>query len=201
MTPFTTLQSVAAPLIEDNVDTDVIFPARFLLLLDKAGLGRHAFHDRRFTPEGAERDGFVLNQSAYRGARILLAGANFGSGSSREQAVWCLADFGIACVIAPSFGDIFAANCLNNGVLPIRLPKAVIAVLAQDAEAGRAMTVDLDAQGIDSPSTGAVHFDIAADARTALLQGWDVTRRILQTEMPAIEAFEGRHRAAQPWLF
>jgi 3-isopropylmalate/(R)-2-methylmalate dehydratase small subunit len=196
MTPFTTLSSIAAPLLEDNIDTDVIFPARFLLLLDLAGVGRNAFHDRRYKPDGAERAGFVLNQPAYRAARILLAGANFGSGSSREQAVWCLADFGIACVIAPSFGDIFAANCRNNGVLPIVLPAETIAALAQDG----AVTVDLETQRVTSTSQTAA-FAIEPEAREALLQGWDVTDRILQRDGPAIATFEARHRAAQFWLF
>jgi len=201
LTPFRTLQSIAAPLLEDNVDTDVIFPARFLLLLDKAGLGRHAFHDRRFTPEGAEREGFVLNQPAYRDARILLAGTNFGSGSSREQAVWCLADFGIRCVIAPSFGEIFAANCVNNGVLAVRLPREKIALFAQDSVDGYPLGVDLEAQLVTSRSAGPVSFATGGDAREMLLQGWDATTRILQSEGTAIAAFEARHRTAQPWLF
>ncbi len=201
MTPFTTLRSVAAPLLEDNIDTDVIFPARFLLLLDKAGLGAHAFHDRQFAPDGTEHASFVLNQPQYREAQILLAGANFGSGSSREQAVWCLADRGIRCVIAVSFGDIFAANCVSNGVLAIRMPRETIALYAADAQAGAMVDVDLGTQRIASPSAGSTTFEIGAEAREMLLRGWDATQRIVQTQLPAIAAFEAAHRAAQPWLF
>jgi 3-isopropylmalate/(R)-2-methylmalate dehydratase small subunit len=198
MTPFHRLTGRAAPLLEDGIDTDVIFPARYLLLLDIAGLRRHAFHDRRYTPEGAERTDFVLNRPELRDAPILLAGQNFGSGSSREQAVWCLADFGIRCIIAVSFGDIFAANCVNNGVLPIVLPRETISALAETAAE---LAIDLEAQTITPVDGAPICFDIAPQAREALLRGRDATRTILASQGEAILAFEARHRTAQPWLF
>eukprot|EP01037_Dinobryon_pediforme_P039458 gene39458-48079_t len=146
MTPFTTLSGMAAPLPEENVDTDIIFPARFLLITARAGLGRYAFHDRRFDAQGEEIADFVLNRAPWRDAPILLAAANFGSGSSREQAVWALLGQGITCVIAPSFGEIFYGNCFRNGVLPIVLPADLVAALTQRAAAGETFAIDLAAK-------------------------------------------------------
>ena len=197
MTPFSTITSVAAHLPEQNVDTDAIYPARFLLIMDRAGLGRYVFHDRRDTP-GAP---FVLDTPPFDRARVLVAGSGFGCGSSREQAVWALADFGIGCVIAPSFGEIFAANCLNNAVLPLVLPADLVARLGAEAERGALFRIDL-AQGVVSVDGVAVAPIVLPDAqRDALLEGRDETDRLLATSAAAIDAFEARHRLLQPWLF
>ncbi|MEE4454196.1 3-isopropylmalate dehydratase small subunit [Novosphingobium resinovorum] len=200
MTPFTRFSGIAAPFNEDSVDTDVIFPARYLLLLDLAGLGARAFHDRRYTPEGDERGDFVLNRDPWRTATILVAGANFGCGSSREQAVWCLADFGIRCVIAGSFGDIFAANCINNGVLPVALAPEPLARVSAAAAAGEALTIDLEARTIEGPGFATLTLPIADKAREALLAGRDTLGMILETHGEAFARFEAGHRAARPWL-
>ena len=200
MTPFVRLEGIAAPLMEENVDTDIIFPARFLLITAREGLGRYAFHDRRFDADGVERPGFILNRAPFSGARILIADANFGSGSSREQAVWALAGFGIACVIAPSFGEIFQSNCYRNGLLPIVLPNATVFGLAKLAEAKEYFAIDLKAQTI---MVGArqTAFDVPAEQRLALLNGWDDTATILNTREPDIVAFEARQKETQPWLW
>ena len=200
MEKFVTLTSVAAPLPEADVDTDIIFPARFLLITDRHGLGRYAFHDRRFDANGAEIAGFVLNFAPWREASILVAGANFGSGSSREQAVWALLGQGIRCVIAPSFGEIFYGNCFRNGVLPIVLDDATIAALSTAAEAGTAFVIDLETQTI-TVDDRAIPFEIDAQQRLALLNGWDETDMILNARGDEIAAFEDRHQRLQPWLF
>ena len=200
MIAFETLTGVAAPLPESDIDTDVIFPARFLLLLDKAGLGKHLFHERRFGG-GGPRPEFVLNRSPYDAARILVAGRNFGSGSSREQAVWALADFGIRCVVAPSFGEIFFANCFKNGVLPIVLPPEQHATVLRAAEAGQAVTVDLDAQTIRvGRENEAIAFDVDPHRKRSLLLGLDEIGEILADDADDIARFEARHRARSPWL-
>ncbi len=201
MTPFTRLTGMAANLPEENVDTDIIFPARFLLITARDGLGRHAFHDRRYDAAGAEIADFVLNRPPSRDAPILISGANFGSGSSREQAVWALLGKGIRCVIAPSFGEIFFANCLRNGVLPILLPEGEVARLGRLAEAGQRFTVDLEAETLAVGNETPIPFAIGAEQRLALLNGWDETTLILNARGAEIAAFEAGHRQAQPWLF
>ena len=200
MTPFVRLEGIAAPLMEENVDTDIIFPARFLLITAREGLGRFAFNDRRFDADGAEKPGFVLNRTPWREARILIAAANFGSGSSREQAVWALAGFGISCVIAPSFGEIFQANCYRNGVLPIVMPIEVVSELAGAAERGESFLVDLEAEQLLVDGR-AIAFAIPPEQRLALLNGWDDTATILNTREADIAAYEARQRAEQPWLW
>lgn len=199
MEKFTTLTSVAAPLAEADVDTDIIFPARFLLLLDKAGLGKHLFHERRYAPDGSAT-GFVLNTPPFDAAKILVADANFGSGSSREQAVWALADFGIRCVIAPSFGEIFYANCFKNGVLPIALGPAMHEKVMLGARTGEPITIDLEAQTIGLPNGPIVPFDIDPYRRGALMAGLDEIGGILAEDAADIAAFEARQRREQPWL-
>ena len=201
MERFTTLRGVAAPLMEDNLDTDVIYPARYLLVMDRAGLGDYAFRDRRFTADGAPRPEFVLNQPPFDKAVILVAGANFGSGSSREQAPWTLNSFGIRCVIASSFGEIFYANCFKNGMLPIVLPADVVARLAEAAATGEPFVIDLPSQQIRAPNLDPVSFDIPPTRKDALLTGWDDIDLILNNNAAGIDAFEARHRSAQPWLF
>jgi len=201
MTPFTTLTSVAAPLPEANVDTDIIFPARYLLLTQKAGLGPYAFRERRFDAQDQPRADFVLHQPRWQGAQILVAGANFGCGSSREQAPWALADLGLRCLIAPSFGEIFEANCLNNGLLPISLPAAEHARVMAVAQAGGVLTVSLVDQTLSLPDGGVLALRIGARQRQALLQGWDEIDRICHEQADAIAAFESRQRLTQPWLY
>lgn len=195
MTAFTRLTAIAAPFPEGQIDTDVIFPARFLLLLDKKGLGRHLFHERR------AKGGFVLDTAPWDKAQILVTGPDFGTGSSREQAVWALVDFGIRAVIGPSFGEIFFANCFRNGVLPVVLTGDRWHRVLAEAEAGRPVTVDLPAQEVQLADGTAIPFDIEADRKGALLAGLDEIGLILKDDLPAIEAFEARHRAARPWLF
>jgi len=198
--PFTTLSGPAAPMPEDNIDTDIIFPARFLLITARAGLGRYAFHDRRYDANGAELADYVLNRAPFRDAPILIAGANFGSGSSREQAVWALLGLGVRCVIAPSFGEIFHANCQRNGVLPITLPADTVSELMALAEQGATFTIDLPAQTLAS-GNAVIPFAIAPERKEALIHGWDETSGILIRFGGPIAAFEAAQRAAQPWLY
>lgn len=198
MTPFDTITSVAAVIEEDDVDTDIIFPARFLLLLDKAGLGRHAFHERRHA--AASGRPFVLDTPPFDEARILIAGRNFGTGSSREQAVWALADFGIRCIVAASMGEIFYANCFKNGVLPVLRDPEDLARLQAAASAGEAITVDLVGQTVSSAGGLLQTFEIDPFRRESLLRGMDEIGSILAHDMDDIRAFEARQRSAAPWL-
>lgn len=199
--PFTDVAGVAIPMRQDNIDTDIIFPARFLLITAKQGLGEYAFYDRRFLAEEQRDADYVLNQPRYAAAPIIVAGANFGCGSSREQAVWALVGMGIRAVIAPSFGEIFAANCLRNGVLPIVLPAPEVAIAMQAAETGAAFTIALPQQTITIGGTAPFSFAIDLDAKAALINGWDETDQILAQYAADIAAFETRQRAATPWLY
>lgn len=199
MEKFTRISSVAAPLPEADVDTDIIFPARFLLLLDKAGLGKHLFHERRHRPDGTSTD-FVLNQPPFDQAQILVADANFGSGSSREQAVWALADFGIRCVIAPSFGEIFFNNCFKNGVLPIVVTGERHAEIMAAARSQGEVTINLDTATIRLPNGPEFSFDIDPYRRRALLLGLDEIGSILADDADDIARFEARQRTNAPWL-
>jgi 3-isopropylmalate/(R)-2-methylmalate dehydratase small subunit len=199
--PFTRLHSVAAPMPDADIDTDIIFPGRFLVLTQKAGLGPYAFYEKRFDEQGRERPDFVLHRPRWRGAAILVAGANFGCGSSREQAPWALADLGLRCLIAPGFGEIFQANCLNNGMLPITLPPAEHARVLAAAQAGQALTVDLAEGTITLPDDALIRFEIAERARQALLEGRDEIERIRQDAAALIKAFETQQRQRQPWLY
>lgn len=199
--PFTRVTGCAAALPEDNVDTDIIFPARFLLLTQKKGLGAHAFHDRRFNPDGSEIAAFVLNRAPFREAKFLVGGDNFGSGSSREQAVWAIADFGIRVVVATSFGEIFHSNSLRNGVLPIAVGKAIAAQLHQAAEAGCSFVADLESMTLSVEGLAPVAFTLPAERRQALLMGWDETDILLETHAAAIARFEAAQAESQPWLY
>ena len=177
MTPFTTLTSIAVPMAEENIDTDIIVPARFLLITEKQGLGRTAFYERRFDKAGKPRPEFMLNQPRFAGAQILVAGANFGCGSSREHAPWALADLGFRAIFAPSFGEIFASNCVRNGMLAGRVDD--VAPLLTEAEAGRPLAVDLEARNVTLFDGRTVVFAIGDDAREMLLNGWDEIDTIL----------------------
>lgn len=199
--PFTTVTGRAAAMGEDNIDTDIIFPARFLLITARAGLGDYAFHDRRFAADGSEIPGYVLNDPRFRNPAIVVAGANFGSGSSREQAVWAMWGLGIRAVVSSSFGEIFQSNCLRNGIVPIVLPEPEIATLMESAERGAFFTVDLEAQQLAVEGRAPLTFSIPAERRLALLNGWDETDQIVNQYSADIEAFELRQRVSQPWLY
>ncbi|HRK95239.1 MAG TPA: 3-isopropylmalate dehydratase small subunit [Rhodospirillales bacterium] len=202
MQSFTRLTAVAAPLPMINVDTDMIIPKQFLKTIKRSGLGESLFFEMRYDDGGREKPDFVLNRGRYRDAQILVAGDNFGCGSSREHAPWALLDFGIRCVIAPSFADIFYNNCFKNGILPIVLPReqveALMALAARDE--GATLTVDLDRQEITAPNGETTPFDVDPFRKDCLLGGLDEIGLTLQ-KAPAIAAFEERHKASQPWLF
>ncbi len=191
MEKFVRIRAVAAPLPLANVDTDMIIPARYMKALTRSGLGRHLFRELRFDEGNLERGDFVLNRPAFREAQILIADRNFGCGSSREHAVWALADFGIRCVIAPSFGDIFAGNARKNGLLLIRLPDATCAWLREEIALARGapIEVDLEAQAIRLASGAPIAFDIDPDDRCILIEGLDDIDRTLR-HADAIARFE-----------
>ncbi|MEM6422970.1 MAG: 3-isopropylmalate dehydratase small subunit [Pseudomonadota bacterium] len=201
MEPFTTLTGVAAPLPLINVDTDMIIPKQFLKTIKRTGLGVNLFTEMRYDEAGNENPDFVLNKPAYRSAEILVAGDNFGCGSSREHAPWALLDFGIRCVIAPSFADIFYNNCFKNGILPIRLPQEEVDKLMDDAERGAnaRLTIDLEAQTIKGPDGGTIHFDIDPHQKHCLLNGLDDIALTLE-QSDDIAAFEAGRAGQTPWL-
>ena len=201
MQPFTTLTGVAAPLRVVNVDTDMIIPKQFLKTTKRTGLGSALFFEQRYNDDGSDRPDFVLNKPAYRKAQILVAGANFGCGSSREHAPWALLDFGIRCVIAPSFADIFYNNCFKNGILPIALPQSDVDKLMDDAERGAnaVISVDLEKQEIRGPDGGCIKFDIDPFRKQCLLNGWDDIGLTLRHEKD-ISSFESQRRLSQPWV-
>ena len=202
MDKFTTLTGVAAPLPLRNIDTDMIIPKQFLKTIKRTGLGKHLFDEMRYDASGKEIPDFVLNRPAYRKASILVAGENFGCGSSREHAPWALLDFGIRCVIAPSFADIFYNNCFKNGILPIVLPKEDVAKLFDDAERGAnaVITIDLEKQEITGPDGGRVRFDIDPFRKHCLLNGLDDIGLTLE-KAAEIDGYEARQRSSQPWLW
>jgi len=202
MRAFTTLTGVAAPLPMANVDTDKIIAARFLKTIARTGLGKNLFHAMRFNDDGSEKPDFVLNQEPYRQAEILIAYENFGCGSSREHAPWALLDFGIRCVIAPDFADIFHNNATKNGILPIRLPRAVCEALMEDARMGGnvRLTIDLENQVVTRPSGEKIPFEVDAFRKHCLLNGLDDIGQTMQ-HAPAIDDYETKRRAEAPWLF
>jgi 3-isopropylmalate/(R)-2-methylmalate dehydratase small subunit len=201
MDKFTTLTGVAAPLPMINVDTDMIIPKQFLKTIKRTGLGKNLFDEMRYTPDGKEVADFVLNKAAYRSAKILVAGANFGCGSSREHAPWAIADFGIKCVIAPSFADIFFNNCFKNGILPITLPQEQVDKLLDDASRGSnaIVTVDLEKQVITGPDGGSISFEVDPFRKHCLLNGLDDIGLTLQREAK-ISSFEETRKTSSPWL-
>ena len=202
MQKFTTLRAVAAPLPMVNVDTDRIIPKQFLKTIKRTGLGRALFFEMRFDAHGKERADFVLNREPYRKAQILVAGENFGCGSSREHAPWALLDFGIRCIIAPDFADIFFNNSFKNGLLPIILKEEEVDVLFQQAEAnvGYQLTVDLAAQTVTRPDGVQYSFEVDAFRKHCLLNGLDDIGLTLQ-DSDAIKAFESTYQQRSPWLF
>jgi 3-isopropylmalate/(R)-2-methylmalate dehydratase small subunit len=200
MTPFTTLTGIAAPMPLVNIDTDMIIPKQFLKTIARTGLGRNLFDEMRYTQDGAEIPEFVLNQPAYRRAEIIIAGDNFGCGSSREHAPWALLDFGIRCVISTSFADIFYNNCFKNGILPVVLPQEVVDVLMADAKRGEnaRQTVDLAAQTVTTSDGQTFAFDVDAHRKHCLLNGLDDIGLTLE-KSSAIATFEARLAASRPW--
>jgi 3-isopropylmalate/(R)-2-methylmalate dehydratase small subunit len=185
-----------------NVDTDMVIPKQFLTTITRSGLGKGLFYEMRYDAKGKENPDFVLNKPQYRKAEILVAGENFGCGSSREHAPWALADFGIRCVIAPSFADIFNNNSAKNGILLVALPKDQVAKLMAEAEKGAnaKITVDLETQSITSPDGEVFKFDIDPFKKHCLLNGLDDIGLTMQ-QKPKIEGFEEKQRASQPWLY
>jgi 3-isopropylmalate/(R)-2-methylmalate dehydratase small subunit len=200
MQAFDKLSGVAAPLPMVNVDTDMLIPKQFLKTLVRTGLGKALFFEQRYNDDGSEKPDFVLNKPAYRKAQILVGGANFGCGSSREHAPWALLDFGIRCVIAPSFADIFYNNCFKNGILPIALPQADVDKLMDDAERGAnaVINVDLEKQEIRGPDGGCIKFEIDPFRKQCLLNGWDDIGLTMRNANK-ISDFEARRKLSQPW--
>ena len=202
MDKFTTLTGVAAPLDMINVDTDKIIPKQFLKTIKRTGLGKSLFFEMRYDDAGRERPDFVLNKPAYRQARILVAGDNFGCGSSREHAPWALLDFGIRCVISTSFADIFYNNCFKNGILPIKVSKDDLDKLMDDAQRGAnaTLTVDLAKQEIRGPDGGCVTFELDPFRKQCLLEGLDDIGLTLK-KADAIAGFEEKQKLTQPWVY
>ena len=200
MQPFTHLTAKAAPLDIANVDTDQIIPKQFLKTVDREGMGQGLFYDFRFDPAGAPKPDFVLNQARFAGAGVLIAGENFGCGSSREHAAWALLDFGIRCVIAPSFADIFYNNCFQNGLLPMALPEASVRALMDEAKGGNhVFSVNLPNQTVTAPSGAVFAFEIDPGRKQKLLEGLDAIGETLRGG-DHIDRFEAHQALTRPWL-
>ncbi len=201
MDKFTALTAVAAPMPMQNIDTDKVIPARFLKTIKRSGLGVHLFDPLRYQQDGSENPDFVLNKEPFRKAQILIAHENFGCGSSREHAPWALLDFGIRCIIAPDFADIFFNNSFKNGILPIRLPRAVCDQLMEDSRQGdnARLTIDLDRQVVVRPNGEEISFEIDPFRKHLLLNGLDDIGQTLQ-HAPAIDSYETQQRQVQPWM-
>jgi 3-isopropylmalate/(R)-2-methylmalate dehydratase small subunit len=200
MDKFTTLTGVAAPMPLVNIDTDMIIPKQFLKTIKRTGLGKNLFDEMRYDLDGNEIADFVLNQPAYRNAQILVAGDNFGCGSSREHAPWALLDFGIRCVISTSFADIFYNNCFKNGILPVVLPPEAVAHLMDDARKGSnaRITVDLEAQTVTAWDGRAFAFEVDPFKKHCLMNGLDDIG-LSMAKVDSIAAFEAKARAERPW--
>jgi 3-isopropylmalate/(R)-2-methylmalate dehydratase small subunit len=200
MDKFTTLTAVAAPMPIVNIDTDKIIPKQYLKTIQRTGLGKGLFSEMRYLDDGSENPDFVLNKPAYRNAKIIVAGDNFGCGSSREHAPWALKDFGISCVISTSFADIFYNNCFQNGLLPVIVSPEDLEKLMDDASRGAnaTITVDLAAQEIRGPDGGVVRFEIDGFKKHCMLNGLDGIGLTLE-KAPAIDVFERKAQAARPW--
>ena len=200
MDKFTTLTGIAAPMPLVNIDTDMIIPKQFLKTIQRSGLGKNLFDEMRYTQDGKEIPDFVLNQPAYRKAEIIVAGDNFGCGSSREHAPWALLDFGIRCVIATSFADIFYNNCFKNGILPVVLPQEAIDHLMDDARKGAnaRMTVDLEGQTVTASDGKSYAFEVDAFKKHCMMNGLDDIGLTME-KASAIDAFEAKAATVRPW--
>lgn len=201
MEKFTTLSGIAAPMPLVNIDTDMIIPKQFLKTIQRSGLGKNLFDELRYDADGNEIPDFVLNKPAWRESQIIVAGDNFGCGSSREHAPWALLDFGIRCVISTSFADIFFNNCFKNGILPVVLPQEAVDALMDDARKGAnaRITVDLESQTVTGTDGTAWHFDIDPHRKHCLLNGLDDIGLTME-KAPAIDAFETGMAQARPWV-
>ena len=202
MEKFNILTGVAAPMNKINVDTDMIIPKQFLKTIVRAGLGKHLFDEMRYDRAGNEIQDFVLNRSAYRNAQILVAGDNFGCGSSREHAPWALLDFGIRCVISTSFADIFYNNCFKNGILPVKVSKEDLDTLMDNAERGAnaTLTVNLVSQTISGPDGDEISFEVDTFKKHCLINGLDDIGLSMEKK-DQIESYEDKIKTSQPWLF
>lgn len=201
MEKFETITGIAAPMPLVNIDTDMIIPKQFLKTIKRTGLGVSLFYEMRYDLEGNENPDFVLNQRAWRNSEIIVAGDNFGCGSSREHAPWALKDFGIRCVISTSFADIFYNNCFKNGILPVTLPKEQVDALMEQARSGEnaRITVDLENQTVTGPGGETYGFEIDPFKKQCLMEGLDDIGLTME-KTAAIDSFEERHRAAMPWV-
>lgn len=201
MDKFTTLTGIAAPMPLVNIDTDMIIPKQFLKTIHRSGLGKNLFDEMRFNPDGTEVPDFILNQPAYRDSQIIVAGDNFGCGSSREHAPWALLDYGIRCVISTSFADIFYNNCFKNGILPIVMPAEVVEVLMEDARKGAnaRMTIDLEAKTVTTSDGQSFGFDLDPFRRHCLLNGLDDIGLTME-KAGAIDTFEDQMAQSRPWV-
>ena len=200
MEKFTTLTGVAAPMPLVNIDTDMIIPKQFLKTIQRSGLGKNLFDEMRFTQDGQEIPDFVLNQPAYRNAEILVAGDNFGCGSSREHAPWALLDFGIRCVISTSFADIFFNNCFKNGILPVVLPQEAVDALMDDARKGAnaRISIDLESQTVTASDGSTYKFEVDAFKKHCLMNGLDDIGLTLE-KASAIDSYEAKNATLRPW--
>ncbi|WP_323009221.1 3-isopropylmalate dehydratase small subunit [Paracoccus sp. (in: a-proteobacteria)] len=201
MDKFTTLTGIAAPMPLVNIDTDMIIPKQFLKTIHRSGLGKNLFDEMRYNPDGSEIPDFVLNQPAYRDSQIIVAGDNFGCGSSREHAPWALLDFGIRCVISTSFADIFYNNCFKNGILPIMMPKEVVDVLMEDAKKGAnaRITVDLENLTVTTSDGQSLPFELDSFRRHCLLNGLDDIGLTME-KASAIDTYEAQMTQSRPWV-
>jgi len=201
MDKFDKLSGVAAPMPLVNIDTDMIIPKQFLKTIQRVGLGKHLFAEMRYNNDGSENEEFILNQTAYRETKILVAGDNFGCGSSREHAPWALADFGIRCVISTAFADIFYNNCFKNGILPIQVSEEDLAKLLDDAGRGSnaTLSIDLTAQEIKGPDGGTLAFELDPFRKHCLLNGLDDIGLTLE-KTDKVDSFESLQKLSQPWL-
>ncbi|HMS95459.1 MAG TPA: 3-isopropylmalate dehydratase small subunit [Tabrizicola sp.] len=200
MEKFTTLTGIAAPMPLVNIDTDMIIPKQFLKTIQRSGLGKNLFDEMRYTQDGKEIPDFVLNQPAYRRAEIIVAGDNFGCGSSREHAPWALLDFGIRCVISTSFADIFFNNCFKNGILPVVLPQEAVDHLMEDAKKGAnaRITVDLAEQNVTASDGKSFSFEVDAFKKHCLMNGLDDIGLTLE-KASAIDSYEAKAATLRPW--
>lgn len=201
MDKFETVEGVAAPMPLINIDTDMIIPKQFLKTIKRSGLGVHAFAEMRYHEDGTENPDFILNQAGYRNTKIIIAGDNFGCGSSREHAPWAIGDLGIKVIISTSFADIFYGNCFKNGILPIKLPQDKIDLLMDDARRGAnaTMTVDLVNQEIKGPDGGVIKFEMDAFKKHCLLEGLDDIGQTMQ-KVKSIDDFEAKMAETVPWV-
>lgn len=200
MDKFTTITGIAAPMPLVNIDTDMIIPKQFLKTIKRSGLGKNLFDEMRYTLDGAEIPEFVLNQPAYRKSQIIVAGDNFGCGSSREHAPWALLDFGIRCVISTSFADIFFSNCFKNGILPVKLPQEAVEYLMEDAKKGEnaRITVDLENQTVSASDGKSFAFEVDSFKKHCLLNGLDDIGLTME-KATSIDTYETANAVARPW--